>query len=157
MNSLLRNTVSTFHLKPISASNPSTVSIWVQPGPLGELSAGTSHLANQLYPWEQSGEKGSDSISPHPAPISFSHSHETISLPFAPEVACGLLRCPGPWSDLLSRAFRESRSSHQPHACLCRDPLFWNGVDPGDPLTLPDYRAHQVINLLQWSGCFQGA
>lgn len=45
-HSLLMNTVSTLHLKLISASNPSIVSIWVQAEPLGNYQMAFSHLEN---------------------------------------------------------------------------------------------------------------
>lgn len=51
-----------------------------------------------------------------------------VNLPSALRAACVQPQCREPWSDLLSRAYRESTSNHQPNINCCQGSQFWNDV-----------------------------
>ena len=69
--------------------------------------------------------------------------------------------CAASMSGAMKRSFIQGlqRKHVTPSANVnrCQGPQFWKCHFPGICLILPHNRAHQVIDLLQWSGGFQGA
>lgn len=165
------------HLK----ANPSIVSIWVPAGSLGDYQMSFSLLTNQLsilcsLP-RNSQERMAETESlhtqlplhsPHPLPPP---PHILIPPPYPDKLSACLLVKKQPVCCLNVRGHEaifypgpsqrkresESRSKQQAQTCFCRHAPLRSGAGPRDQLTLPYYGAHQVVHLLQRSGCFQGA